>query len=281
MNPLTHENLLLKRQIKYLAVLGLFVVLFACQESGRPSDRGLANTNSKISKGNLTIATAANVQFAMRELIRTFTQETGIKCHMILSSSGKLTAQINAGAPFDVFVSADVKYPQELYENGLTQEPPEIYAYGKLVIWSFNEPIDSSFERLASEKIQHIAIANPKTAPYGAAAVEALKHYGVYQMTKEKLVFGESIAQTNQFIFSQSANLGFTSKSVVLSTSMKGRGYWMEVEEAAYSPLAQGVVVIKRPEANQAEEDAEKFYKFLFSKKAKSILVDFGYQVGD
>ncbi len=190
MNQLTHKTAVLRNPIRYLAASGFLLMFFACQESGRPSDRGLTNTNSKISKGNLTIATAANVQFAMQKLIRTFTQETGIKCHMILSSSGKLTAQINAGAPFDVFVSADVKYPQELYENGLTQEPPKIYAYGKLVIWSFNEPIDSSFEILASEKIQHIAIANPKTAPYGAAAVEALKHYGVYQTTKEKLVFG-------------------------------------------------------------------------------------------
>ena len=225
----------------------------------------------------LTIAVAANMQFAMKELKQNFTQTTGIKCDLIIGSSGKLTAQIKEGAPFDVFVSADIKYPTNLYQSGFTTEKPKIYAFGKLVLWSLNSNITPTIELLKSATIKHIAIANPKTAPYGTAAIEALNYYKLLKTVQHKLVYGESISQTNQFIISKAAEIGFTSKSVVLSPEMKGKGNWIAIDEKTYSPIAQGVVILKNKNNNNA--NAEKFFRYLFSDSSKAILKKYGYSV--
>ncbi|MEO6187741.1 MAG: molybdate ABC transporter substrate-binding protein, partial [Ginsengibacter sp.] len=178
----------------------------------------------------LTIAVAANMQFAAKDLVNAFTSETGIKTKLIISSSGQLTAQIKAGAPFDVFISADMKYPMELFSSGHATKKPIVYAYGKLVLWSLVDSIAPSINTLTSARINHIAIANPKTAPYGMAAIEVLKRHALYEPLKNKLVYGESISQTNQFIISKSAGVGFTAKSVVLSPQMEGKGKWTEID---------------------------------------------------
>lgn len=227
--------------------------------------------------GKLTIAVAANMQFTIQEISKTFTEQTGIKCDLVISSSGKLTAQIKEGAPFDVFVSADMKYPTELFNTGFAVGQPKIYAYGTLVMWSMIDPIKPSINILTNPSINHIAIADPKTAPYGEAAVAALKHYGIYENVKDKLVYGESISQANQFIISKSAQVGFTAKSVVLSPEMKDKGQWADVDENSYSAIAQGVVIIKRK--NSQQDNAEKFYNFLYSGDVKKILENFGYSV--
>lgn len=226
----------------------------------------------------LIIAAAANVQFAMQELIDAFQKETGAPCEIVLSSSGKLTAQIQEGAPFHVFVSADMIYPEVLFKNGLTTGPPEIYAYGKLVLWTLAEDVEPSPEGLVSDQVRHIAIANPKTAPYGTAAIEALRHFGIFEKTEPKLVYGESISQTNQFIISKTADAGFTAKSVVLSPKMKNKGHWEDVDENAYTPIAQGAVIIQRG-GEEAKNEAREFYRFLFSEKARGILQAYGYEV--
>jgi molybdate transport system substrate-binding protein len=228
-------------------------------------------------KDKLNIAVAANMQFAMKELTRSFTDQTGIKCDLIISSSGQLTAQIKAGAPYDVFVSADMKYPDELFASGYATNKPAVYAYGKLVMWSMINGMKPSIDLLKNPEVNHIALANPKTAPYGTATIEVLKHYGIYENLKDKLVYGESISQTNQFIISKSAEIGFTAKSVVLSPEMKDKGSWIDIDEADYSPIAQGVVVLKHNNVEPA--NAEKFYNFLFSDKAKDIFTKFGYSV--
>ncbi|WP_109853513.1 molybdate ABC transporter substrate-binding protein [Aquimarina sp. AU58] len=227
----------------------------------------------KNQEKKLTIAVAANMQFAMKELSKTFTNQTGIACDLIISSSGKLTAQIKEGAPFDVFVSADMKYPKELFDTGFTIKTPKIYGYGKLVMWSMIDTIDPSLEVLKSAKIHHIALANPKMAPYGLATIEVLKNHDLYENVKDKLVYGESILQTNQFIISKSAEIGFTSKSVVLSQEMSNKGKWIDLEDIDYSAIAQGVVILNQK--NQG--DAEKFYNFLSSADARKILENFGY----
>jgi molybdate transport system substrate-binding protein len=232
---------------------------------------------SKKDKDTLKIAAAANMQFPMKELSRLFTGKTGIKCDLIISSSGQLTAQIKSGAPYDIFVSADMKYPQELFASGYTESKPNVYAYGRLVIWSVVDGVIPSIDSLKTPQVHHIALANPKTAPYGAAAVEVLKHYAIYEDVRDKLVYGESISQTNQFIISKSSEVGFTAKSIVLTPEMKGKGSWAEINESDYSPIAQGVVVLKHRNASIA--DAEKFYSFLFSDQAKNILTKFGYSV--
>ncbi len=225
----------------------------------------------------LNIATAANVQFAMKDLCKEFTKSTNIKCNIITGSSGKLTTQIIEGAPYHIFLSANLKYPNKIYKAGISTDKPEVYAHGKLVVWSMkNEgtlPINLSY--LDSEEIKHIAIANPKIAPYGQAALEALKFNKLYPSVKPKLVFGESISQVNQFIYSQTAEIGFTSLSVVLSPTMRNKGTWMEVDKNSYSRIEQGVIILKSTE--EKEKDSEKFYKFLFSETAQKILIEHGY----
>ncbi|PHN01298.1 molybdate ABC transporter substrate-binding protein [Flavilitoribacter nigricans] len=226
----------------------------------------------------LTIATAANMQFAMENIIAEFTETTGIACETAISSSGKLTAQIEEGAPFDIFISADMKYPTRLFTEGLSLEEPKVYAYGKLVLWSMIDNLEPSIERLTDPEIHHVALANPKTAPYGAAAVQVLEKYQLQEALQAKMVYGESISQTNQFIISRAAELGFTAKSVVLSPQMKGKGKWKDIDMELYSPIAQGVVILKHRDQNL--EAAKQFYDFLFSRQGKDILSEFGYEVG-
>ena len=222
----------------------------------------------------LTIAAAANAQFAIEAIAVEFEKETGISCQIIVGSSGKHTAQIEAGAPYDVFVSADLKFPNKLYELDLTLAEPGVYAYGKLVIWTFNDALSPGIKHLSAIEGQHIAIPNPKTAPYGRAAKEALEFYGIYDQVSANLVYGESVAQTNQFILSKSAAIGFTAGSIVMAPVMKEKGRWQEVDKNAYSPIAQGAVVIKQ----SAQLDrAKKFFLYLFSPTAKNILQAHGY----
>lgn len=230
---------------------------------------------STSKEDRLYIATAANMQFAMKELIKEFTLESGIKCESIISSSGKLTAQIKQGAPYDIFISANMKYPLELDKTGFCLKKPTVYAHGKLVLWSMDESIKPSIGILLDKNIKHIASANPKTAPYGIATNNVLKHYNMFNKIKHKLVYGESIAQTNQFITTMAAELGFTAKSVVLSPNIKGKGKWVEINENSYSPIEQGVVILKN--GPSLIEDKELFFKFLFSGKGKNILNKFGY----
>ena len=227
----------------------------------------------------LTIAAAANVQFVMQDLIDLFTLKTGIECDVISGSSGKLTAQIKEGAPYDLFISADMKYPEELYRSGLTTSSPKPYAFGTLVLWTMMgdlpQPTISMFGHEGGAKIKHIAIANPKIAPYGEAAVEVLKYYQLFDSLQPKLVFGESISQVNQFVISKTAEVGFTAKSVVLSQRMTGQGRWSDVPPESYPPIAQGVVVLKNGDVEKASE----FYDFLFSAEGRTVLEKYGYAV--
>ncbi|SDX41531.1 molybdate transport system substrate-binding protein [Lutibacter oricola] len=230
---------------------------------------------TKKKTNTITVATAANMQYAMKELTNTFTQLTSIKCNIIISSSGKLTAQIKEGAPYDIFVSADMKFPNELNKHGFSATTPKIYAYGKLILWSTKNNIQPSFDLLTSEKIKHIAIANPKTAPYGIAAEEILKKEQLFEHVKHKFVYGESVAQTNQFITTNAAEIGFTAKSVIYSSNIKNKGNWIDINQDNYTSISQGVVILKNSPSNQNQ--VKQFYNFLFSKKGIEILNKFGY----
>ena len=249
----------------------LLVGMLAC---GTPTEAGEGEGSSTQT---IAIAVAANMQFAMQELTEAFTKESGIKCQTSVSSSGKLTAQIQQGAPFDVFVSANMKYPNEIQSSGLAALPPKVYANGKLVLWSMQQGLEPSLDLLSDPSIRHIALANPKVAPYGMAAEQTLQREGLLPRLQEKLVFGESIAQTNQFITTQSAQLGFTAMSVVLSPALRGKGQWIPLPTDMYSAIQQGVVVIKRK--GQENAAARSFYEFLSSSTAKDILLNFGYEV--
>jgi molybdate transport system substrate-binding protein len=228
----------------------------------------------------VSVAVAANVQFAMEQLKTQFEKESGIELDVSIGSSGKFTTQIEQGAPYDVFVSADVSYPATLYKEGLTADTPKVYANGLLVLWTARTDLKpaADLKLLLTDDIKKIAIANPKTAPYGVAAVQAMKYYKLYDTLQSKLVLGESIAQTNQFISSSAADIGFTAKSVVLSDEMKGKGSWVDVDPKAYSPIAQAAVVLKHGKDTNADA-AQKFYNYLYSAEAKAILKQYGYIV--
>ena len=223
----------------------------------------------------LNIATAANMQFAMEELVSAFSKKTNIKCQTIISSSGKLTAQIKAGAPYDIFVSADMKYPSELYESKKTTGKPSIYAYGQLILWTIQEEQQPKIEDLTNDFYKKIALANPKTAPYGTAAIQVLEHFNIKNEVKTKLVFGESIAQTNQFIISGAADIGFAAQSVIKSKDRKNLGNWTTLPKNAYEPIKQGIVILN----NRKEQlkNAQQFYDFLFTEEAQNILKEYGY----
>lgn len=227
----------------------------------------------------LTVAVAANVQFAMGELRQEFKKETGIRIKTVISSSGKLTAQIQNGAPFDVFLSANMKYPETLYKEGYAATKPKVYAYGSLVLWTFKDlDLSKGINMLSDNKVRKVAIANPKNAPYGIAAINTLNYYKIYEKVKPKLVYGESISQTNLYVASETADAGLTAKSVVLSPKMKGKGKWIEIDKSAYKPIAQGIVITNHGVKNK-DSASQKFYNFLFSYKAKEILEKYGYIV--
>ena len=243
------------------------IILFVISQCGSFSQK----QDQKI-----TIATAANMQFAMNKLSDEFNRKTGISCELVISSSGKLTAQIKEGAPYDLFVSADLKYPNEVYQAGMADSTPVTYAYGKLVLFTSTDRIPS-IEGLKDKEVKHIALANPKTAPYGIAAREVLEHFNIYDQIKEKLVFGESISQTNQFIISGSAEVGFTSLSTVLSPKMKKKGQWILIPDIAYSPISQALVILKSNDSGI--KWSKQFVDFLFSPEGQKILTDFGYSL--
>ncbi len=227
----------------------------------------------------IIVAAAANTKFAIEDIRKLFEKENPeIKVKTVISSSGKLTAQILKGAPFDVFVSADIKYPVFLYKKGLTSDKPKIYAYGSIVLWTTKEIGIKNIKDLLKPEIKKIAVANPKTAPYGRETVNALKFYKIYDRIKKKIVFGESISQTSQYIYKGFVDAGFTAKSIVLAPEMKNKGHWIEIDKKAYNPIEQGAVILKNSKNIDA---AKKFFSFLFSKEAKSILKKYGYSVSN
>lgn len=227
--------------------------------------------------GTLTVAVAANVQYAFDDLAAAFKAESGHEIKPVFNSSGKFAAQIMNGAPFDVFLSADTEYPEKLHKEGHAPAAPKIYAYGTLVLWTLKAIDLANWQTaLAGPTVAKIAVANPKTAPYGRETMKALVRFRLEETLKSKLVFGESISQTNQYIHSRTADAGFTAKSVVVAPEMKGQGKWIELPRDSYQPIAQGIVVLKHGMQNNAAL-AQQFHDFVLSAKSRAILERHGY----
>ncbi len=225
----------------------------------------------------LSVAVAANVQYAFEDLKTAFKQETGNDLVGTFNSSGKFVAQISNGAPFDVFLSADMEFPEKLYKDGFATAAPKVYAYGALVLWTTkNIDLTQWQSALTSNQVAHIAVANPKAAPYGRETMKVLSALKLDQSLQPKLVFGESIAQTNQYIHSGVVEAGFTAKSVVLSPEMHGQGKWVDVPKTTYQPIAQGAVILNYGKEHHAKT-AQQFYDFLYSAKARAIFERYGY----
>ena len=235
------------------------------------------STGAAAQNQALTVAVAANMQSAFEEIRAEFTRRTGLQVKPVFNSSGRFVAQVMNGAPFDVFLSADMMYPERLHKEGFAAAPPRVYAYGTLVLWTM-QPLDlSDWQRLlASPAVRKVAIANPKSAPYGREALNALRNLELEAPLKGKLVFGESVSQTNQYIHSRSVDAGITAKSVVLSPEMKDQGRWVELPGNSYQPIAQGVVVLKHGLDNNPKA-AQQFSDFMLSRQARAVLQRYGY----
>ena len=234
--------------------------------------------SSMIYADTIKIAIASNVSYASGELIAEFNKEyPDIKVQLTLGSSGKLTAQIKHGAPFDIFMSANMDFPNALYGDKLAITEPIVYAQGTLAIFS-TQKVDFSkgIDIILDESIDKVAIANPKTAPYGKASKEALDNANID--IKPKLVYGESISQTVSYVMS-AIDIGFIAKSSLYSPNM--RAYkegvnWIAVDTKLYTPINQGVVILKNAKDNK---EAKAFYDFILSPKAKEIMKRYGYLV--
>jgi molybdate transport system substrate-binding protein len=228
----------------------------------------------------ITIAVAANVSYAIDDLKKAFNKQyPQTKVRVVLGSSGKLTAQIIQNAPYHLFMSANMKYPESLYKQQIAITKPTVYAKGSLAYFS-TKPLDSSkgMAFVLSDSVKKIAVGNPKTAPYGIATKEALKSAKLYDAIESKLIFAESISQTVSYTV-RATNLGFVAKSALFSPKMKKykKGInWNEVDPKLYSPIKQGIVILKKAKGNS---EVQAFYDFMLSSKAKEILKNFGYIV--
>ena len=240
----------------------------------------LALLASSIFANTITVAVAANVSYAINELVAEFNKTNpDTKVQVTLGSSGKFTAQIESGAPFDVFMSADMKFPKSLFEKGLATTEPALYAQGSLAMLSSKElDFSKGINLVTDANISKIAVANPKTAPYGTAAVEAMKNANVLDKVESKFVYAESISQAVTYA-TTAADVGFIAKSSLYDEKMsqyKENINWVSVDPSLYTAIDQGIVVLKN---TKEEASAKAFYDFILGEKAKEIFIKFGYLV--
>lgn len=227
----------------------------------------------------LRLAVAANAQFVIKALQADFKNKTGIETEAIIGSSGNLTNQIKNGAPFDIFLSADMDFPDNLFKEGFGATKTKEYALGSLIICS-NQNLDlkSWRELLPSSDIKKIAVANPALAPYGKAAEEALRYYGLWDKVNPKLVFGESISQVNTYITTGSVSLGFTTEALIYEYPDKEKLRWVRIDEEVYKKIRQGMIVLTYSRKGNYTS-AMKFFNYISSAAAKQILKQYGYKV--
>src|SRR5215469_14408170 len=213
---------------------------------------------------SLTVAAAADLTFAFRTVAAQFQQQSTDQLRISFGSSGNLFSQIKNGAPYDVFFSADVQYPQRLAAAGLV-EPGSIFPYaaGKIVVWVLagsTLDLNRGLNVLLDPAIHKIAIANPLHAPYGRAAVAALQHNAIYEKVKGRLVMGEDISQTAQFVQSGNADVGILALSLALAPVLRDRGLLAIIPVSDYPPIIQAACVIK---ATKHPELAKRFLEFM------------------
>ena len=222
------------------------------------------------------VAVAANFLAPLQEIAKSFEKETGHQTLITSGATGQLFTQIQHGAPFEVMISADAKTPKKLVKNELALADSQFtYARGKLVLWSVDPAlVDASGAVLKTGKFKHLAIANPKTAPYGTAAMEALDKLGLTASLKSKLVEGDNISQAKQFVDTGNAEVGFVALSQIYKNGKITKGSAWVVPLDLYAPLYQDAVLLKKGEDNPA---ATALLNYLKSNKAKAIMTTYGY----
>ena len=234
---------------------------------------------SSAEAGEIAVAAASDLNFAFKEAAAVFERQTGTHVKLSLGSSGNFFSQIQNGAPFDLFFSADIRYPQKLEEAGqVVADSLYRYAIGRLVLWVPNRaglpsPQDG-LKMLTDGAIRTIAVANPKHAPYGRAAVEALQRAGLYESVKGKLVLGENISQAAQFVESGAADAGLIALSLAVAPAMQQAGRYWEIPQALHEPIEQAAVVLK---AGTNRDGALAFLSFLKGQEGRNLLRRYGF----
>jgi molybdate transport system substrate-binding protein len=228
--------------------------------------------------GIVTVAAASDLMFAVNEIAANFEKATGCSVRVSTGSSGNFLSQIENGAPFDVFFSADIDYPKKLEAEGLAVPGSTyLYAVGKIVVWVRNDSrldISKGLTALAGPGIHKVAIANPQHAPYGRAAEEALRKAGVYDAIKDRLVLGENISQAAQFAESGNADAGILALSLALSPELKEKGRFWRVPEDLYAPILQGVVAVR---ASRNPQGAQAFLDYIKTPAMSALLDRYGF----
>jgi molybdate transport system substrate-binding protein len=229
---------------------------------------------------DLTVAAAADLQFAMQNISARFAKESGKNVKVIYGSSGNFAQQLRNGAPFDMFFSANLDYPTQLQQEGLV-ESGSFYSYakGKIVLWIPKDSkldLHAGLQGLLSSGIGKIAIANPEHAPYGKAAVAALQAEHIYDKVKEKLVLGESISQAASFVASGAADAGIVALSLAVSPNMKDKGQYLEIPAADYPAIKQACVILQSSKNKGA---ARQFLRFIHTKAVEELLRQYGFEV--
>lgn len=247
------------------AVLALLLTVFLCQ---------------LCIAQELTVAAAADLQSAMQQVAGHFERETGKPVKVIYGSSGSFFQQIQNGAPFDMFFSANLDYPKKLESAGLTEAGSYYqYARGRIVVWVPKDSkinLNVGLKALLEPGVQKIAIANPQHAPYGQAAVSAMQKEGMYDRIRDKLVFGENVSQTASFVVSGSADVGIVALSLALSPNMKDQGRYVEIPANEYPAIDQACVILR---SSKKKEIAQEFLAYIKSATVADVLASFGFDV--
>lgn len=228
----------------------------------------------------ITIAAAADLQFAMQDIAARFQKETGKTVKLIYGSSGNFFQQLQNGAPFDMFFSANLDYAKKLEAAGLT-DPGSYYQYakGKIVIWVPKDSkldLSSGIQALLNPAIKKIAVANPQHAPYGQAAVAALQKEHIYEKVQDKLVLGENISQTASFVVSGSAEVGIVALSLALSPNMKDKGRYAEIPADEYPPIEQACVILS---SSKNKEVAKQVLSYIKTTAVGEVLKSYGFDL--
>ncbi|MCB1980254.1 MAG: molybdate ABC transporter substrate-binding protein [Burkholderiaceae bacterium] len=245
-------------------ILGALILTFASLHTARADQ--------------VQVAVAANFTAPMQDIAALFAKDTGHKAELSFGSTGKFYAQITHGAPFDVFLSADDKTAGRLVSDGKAIGTSLIpYALGSLVLWSPTDGmVDSQGKVLASGNFAHLAVANPKLAPYGAAALQTLGKLGLADKLQPKIVMGENIAQTYQFVHTGNAQLGFVALSQVMKDGRIAQGSAWRVPAEMHSPIRQDAVLLERGKDNPA---AAALMQYLKSDAARAVIQSYGYGI--
>lgn len=224
----------------------------------------------------LRVAAAADLKFCMDEIATAFRKtQPDAAIEVIYGSSGKFQTQIRQGAPFDLYFSADIAFPRELAREGLAASEVRPYAVGRIVLWSTQlDATKLSLADLTGAGIRKIAIANPQHAPYGRRAEEALRAAGVWEAVEPRLVYGENIAQTAQFVQSGNAQIGIIALSLALNPELASRGGYTLIPDRLHEPLEQGFIITKRAAGNAL---AMSFADYIGSAQARGVMTRYGF----